>query len=253
MKYKEYYKLISNIKGPSVVPEFNTKGKLVICLIEYRIMKEIEYVINALLKVYDSQDIGLSIVYGNINSNYINSVFSKWKNIKLIKTNDDNLDRNTYSRMLKRPQFWENFKNWSNILIYQTDALLLRKIDDFYFNYDYIGAPWERIDNWNGKVIPKYNGGNGGFSLRNIVKMIECCEENRNKHVIPSGNEDAYFCTFDLKYIEAKSENHINFSMETIYSENPVGVHQIYRYIDDIMNDDEKNNFLRKINEKLLY
>ena len=41
--------------------------------------------------------------------------------------------------------------------------------------------------------------------------------------------------------------------METIYSENPVGVHQIYRYIDDIMNDDEKNNFLRKINEKLLY
>jgi len=75
----------------------------------------------------------------------------------------------------------------------------------------------------------------------------------RNKNVIPSGNEDAYFCTFDLKYIEAKSENHINFSMETIYSENPVGVHQIYRYIDDIMNDDEKNNFLRKINEKLLY
>ena len=85
MKYKEYYKLISNIKSPSVVPEFNTKGRLVVCLIEYRIMKEIEYVINALLKVYDSKDIGLSIVYGNINSNYINSLFGKWKNIKLME------------------------------------------------------------------------------------------------------------------------------------------------------------------------
>ena len=39
--------------------------------------------------------------------------------------------------MLKQPKFWENFLNWSHILIYQTDALILRKIDDIYFNYNF--------------------------------------------------------------------------------------------------------------------
>tara|TARA_Y100000992_G_scaffold168904_1_gene113465 strand:- start:142 stop:909 length:768 start_codon:yes stop_codon:yes gene_type:complete len=250
MKYNDYLNIISKIGLPKDIPEFNTEGKLIICLIEYRIMEEIKYVLNAVLNIYDSKDIGLSIVYGLENKEYIEDNFSNWKNILLINTNNNVKDRYEYSAMLKKPQFWENFKNWSHILIYQCDALLLRKIDEVYFNYDYIGAPWESIDNWKIKKPPKYNGGNGGFSLRRIEKMIECCEENRYIENISKDNEDVFFCRCNLNFIEEKSVLHRNFSIETIYGNNPVGIHQLYRYIDNIMTDVEEKKFWDEIKKR---
>ena len=89
-----------------------------------------------------------------------------------MKLDFNNINQRIYSKILKKPDFWENFTNWKHILIIQTDALILKKIDDIYFNYEYIGAKW--ADN-------TLKGGNGGFSLRNIQKMIEITEENRNK------------------------------------------------------------------------
>ena len=249
MEYKTYYNIISKIKCPDKIFNFNKGGKLIICLIEFRLLKEIEFVINAILHIYDPQEIGLSIVYGNDNKNYIENLYKHFENIKLIHLNCPNITRYHYSALLKKPQFWENFNNWSHILIYQTDALILRKIDPIYFEYDYIGAPWQTIDNWIGTCVPKYNGGNGGFSLRNIKKMIQCCEIYRNVNVnnIPKTNEDGFFCQFDLKYIEPKSKLHTDFAMETLYSDNPIGVHQIYRYIDTIMNSEQKEHFINKL------
>ena len=37
MKYNDYLNIISKIGLPKDIPEFNTEGKLIICLIEYRI------------------------------------------------------------------------------------------------------------------------------------------------------------------------------------------------------------------------
>ena len=45
-----YNDMLKSIPAPENIPEFNTKGKLIICLIEYRIMDEIEWVINAMLR-----------------------------------------------------------------------------------------------------------------------------------------------------------------------------------------------------------
>lgn len=230
MRYDEYVKIISTIPEPNYKPIFNTKGKLIICLIEYRIMDEIKYVINAMLRVYKSSEIGFSIVYGNINKQFIESKYRNWKNIKLINTGDDNLSRETYSVMLKTPTFWENFLNWSHILIYQTDALILRRVDDIYFNYDYVGAPWRELNGWC-----KYNGGNGGFSLRSIKAMISACEVYRNvsKSKIPQNNEDGFFCRCDnLKFImPEKSELHKAFAVEILYHPKPVGVHKLWWYL----------------------
>ena len=52
-----YNDMLKSIPAPENIPEFNTEGKLIICLIEYRIMDEIEWVINAMLRVYDSKEI----------------------------------------------------------------------------------------------------------------------------------------------------------------------------------------------------
>ena len=76
MKYNEYVKIISTIPRPNYRPIFNTKGRLIICLIEYRVMDEIHYVINAMLRVYKSNEIGFSIVYGTANKDFIEKKYN---------------------------------------------------------------------------------------------------------------------------------------------------------------------------------
>tara|TARA_E500000331_G_scaffold358545_1_gene426405 strand:+ start:1229 stop:3712 length:2484 start_codon:yes stop_codon:yes gene_type:complete len=225
-RQKSYSDLLKSIPVPEKTPEFNIGGKLIICLIEYRIMEEIEYVINAALRVYNPQEIGLAIVHGTHNESYVNEKFGNWKNIKLINTKHQNLDRGGYSALLKQPQFYENFTNWSHMLVYQTDALLVRRIDDVYFDFDYIGAPWTTKNQWT-----KYNAGNGGFSLRNVKSCVKACEPQRGKAhgQIHRGNEDGYFCDQDIfKYPPINSDLHKNFAMEKVKYKNPIGVHQIY-------------------------
>ena len=250
MKYSDYLQIIKSIPKPTYIPTFNLNGKLIICLIEYRIMEEIEYVINAVLQVYDSNEIGLAIVHGTNNSKYVQELFGHWKNILFINTGHDNLNRGTYSALLKMPTFWENFMNWSHILIYQTDALIIRKIDELYFEYDYIGAPWKNFNNWK-----KHNGGNGGFSLRNVNNMIKVCEKFRNINFekLPKNNEDGYFCDQDLlKFIpESDLELHKAFSMETSYHPRPVGIHQLYWYANMIMNKSELESMIIYIKDNL--
>ena len=184
----------------------------------------------------------------NKNKLFIENKFKNWKNIILIHKNYDNIDRGTYSALLKQPEFYENFLNWSHVLIYQTDALLFRKIDDIYFTYDYIGAPWISTNQWC-----KYNAGNGGFSLRNVKSCIKVCEQFRNKNIntIHRGNEDGYFCSQDsFKYPDINSYVHKNFSMERVKIKTPIGCHQIYHCYS--MNNNEWEEFLNYMENSLL-
>ena len=231
---KEYYNLIKKIKYPyeNDVPIFNKRGKLIIALFEFRPSEEIKYVINAVLQVYKSSEIGFAIVFGKNNERYINENFGKWGNILLVNTYDENHNSHSYSNRLITPELWENFTNWSHVLVYQCDALLLRKIPDVYFNYDYIGAPWKNYPD---------KAGNGGFSLRNVKKMIECCEPYRNKKITefkcPHIHEDGFFVRqhkLGLKYPEKNNKNlHIQFCIESIYNDNPVGLHKFYHWVRD--------------------
>jgi hypothetical protein len=248
MRIELYNNILKNIPEPIEIPCFNTKGKLIIVLIEYRIMDEIQWVINAALRVYQPEEIGFAIVHGTDNANYINDKYSNWKNILLVNTGHSNLNRGTYSALLKMPQLWENFLNWEHALIYQTDALLIRKIDDIYFNYDYIGSPWTQSN----QCAP-YCGGNGGFSLRRIKAMIEKCERFRNTvfEQIHRGNEDIFFCSFkDYKYPPINSALHKSFAVERVKHPQPVGCHQI-RYCWD-MNNNEFDTFIKYLKDNLI-
>lgn len=224
-RQQTYWDLLKSVPKPQN-PEFNVGGKLLICLIEYRIMEEIELVMNAALRVYNPEEIGFAMVHGSTNETFVKEKFKNWKNVKYVNTRHQNLDRGGYSALLKMPTFWENFTNWSHVLIYQTDALLIRRIDDVYFDFDYIGAPWSLKNQWC-----KYCAGNGGFSLRNIKSCVKACEPQRNKKLeqIHRGNEDGYFCDQDwFKYPPINSELHKNFAMEKVKFKNPIGVHQVY-------------------------
>ena len=247
-KHRQYNEILKKIRIKKI-PKFNTGGRLCICLIEFRNMIEIDYVIRAVLKMYPCDyEIGLSVVYGNNNKDLVESLYNNYKNIKLIYKDIDNLNRGTYSALLKMPQFYENFINWSHVLIYQTDALLFRKIPDFYFNYDYIGAPWIENNQWT-----KYNAGNGGFSLRNVKACIRACECFRNTphEKIHRGNEDGHFCNQDdFIYPEANSDIHKHFAVERVKCMQPVGCHQIYH--GGAYNGEEWDNFLDYMRHVLL-
>lgn len=249
MRIPSYTNVLKRIPKPEQIPAFNKEGKLIICLVEYRIMDEIDYVINAMLRVYDKpEEIGFAIVFGKTNEKHIREKYGNWTNIQLINTGHENLNRGTYSALLKTPQLWENFTNWSNILIYQTDALLIRKIDTVYFQYDYIGSPWSVKNQWT-----KYNAGNGGFSLRNVKSMIRVCEPFRNTEFdkIHRGNEDGFFSSIDsFKYPPTNSLLHSAFAVERVKHLFPVGCHQIFYCWE--MNNNEWKTFLEYIENNLI-
>ena len=254
-KNEEYYNLLKTIEYPykNDVPIFNTHGKLIIALFEFRPIDEIKYVINAILQVYNSIDIGFSIVYGKNNEKYIQENFGNWKNILLINTNDGNHNSHSYSNRLITPELWENFLNWKHVLVYQCDALILRKIPDIYFKYDYIGAPWSRNN----------LAGNGGFSLRNVKSIIKVCEPYRNKNITefkcPHMHEDGFFCRQEKADFVYPNKNerelHKEFCIEGIFNENPIGLHKCYQWIDDKYvkgGDEQFNKIIENIKTKLL-
>lgn len=82
----------------------------------------------------------------------------------------------SYSRLCLDVKFYERFKDFDYILIYQPDGWVFKDELEYWCNigFDYIGAPWfegfEKADK-NSKMLKEI--GNGGMSLRNIEKHIK--------------------------------------------------------------------------------
>ena len=113
----------------------------------------------------------------------------------------------SYNKMCCNQEFYELFKDYDYILIYQTDCWVFEDKLDYFMklDYDYYGAPW-----------PIYNDqvGNGGFSLRKVSKMIELTSKFTYDGKF---NEDGWFCLThknDLNICDL--DNACNFSMEII-------------------------------------
>jgi hypothetical protein len=116
-----------------------------------------------------------------------------------------------YNQLLLNPFFYEKFDACEFILLYQTDAIILRDELDYWCNqeYDYIGAPWpmankfvvntDRFKGQNRRV--RCYVGNGGLSLRRVNKCVELFDEfpeasgNLAKYGI---HEDLFFSMYGL-------------------------------------------------------
>jgi hypothetical protein len=136
-------------------------------LIEYRCFPHLEFLIrNSIIKL--GSEWSHTIICGNINYEYmVNLCKLISSNIKVIKTNYDNLNQSTYSIFLASLDFWNLFTG-NKILIYQEDSCIFKSNINDFIKWDYIGAPWPKNQNDN------INGvGNGGFSLRTKQCMID--------------------------------------------------------------------------------
>ena len=115
------------------------------------------------------------------------SEYEKIADFEIIKLKNDYFQStNSYSRMLLDKAFYEKFKDYEYMLIYQLDAWVFEdKIEEWCNKgYDYIGAPW-----FKGFGVAKENAkmfeyaGNGGFSLRKIPTFIDVLSHAENSDV----------------------------------------------------------------------
>ena len=161
---------------------------------------------------------------------------------------------NGYNQLFKNPAFWVDLE-YRKVLIFQTDTLLIRPVDDSFFLYDYVGSPWAK-NRYDSHSFPRYaNGlirvapvmesrvfcqsvpdglvnGNGGLSIRDTRVMARICE-NKAKESPPEEAEDIFFARYldSFSSSVAPFETVQAFSCETEYRD-CCGAHAAWRYID---------------------
>lgn len=109
----------------------------------------------------------------------------------------------TYNQMMLKKSFYERFKKYNYILIYQLDAFVFsNQLNRFcQYGFDYIGAPWLKgVKYYKDFSRCVWHVGNGGLSLRkvasfiNILNHIDLSNGNVIEDVFWSSCEGENFC-----------------------------------------------------------
>lgn len=158
-------------------------------------------------------------------------------NLDLLFPNNEREHSVYMNKLLTHPKFWDKVLEYSEkILMIQPDSKILRQGIEYFYNWDYIGAPWSHA----------LKGGNGGFSWRNVRLMKQISEllhkdNTYNSVVNDEGvtydldfiNEDMFF-SYKLESVGGKLAPRSvcsEFSCESIYQEGTFGCHSIEKYL----------------------
>ena len=221
------------------LPDIITGSKWEAVFVEYRCFPHAELLIrNAIFKLGDKWS--YTIVCGNLNYEFMKNICLQISdNIKIIKTDYDNLTQNDYSLFLSSLDFW-NLLTGSKILIYQEDSFIFKNNIEEFMEWDYIGAPWPKNTNDTPNCV-----GNGGISLRTKQTMIDVINKISNKNtqvnettqIYMKNNklthcpEDVYFSLNMQKYNigrVADFEVAFKFSTESLNNPNSFAGHNFW-------------------------
>lgn len=196
-------------------------------IVEPRKHEHLELVIKNI--VYYTPGWSLYIFHSKENEDFVKELIGPDKShqIHLICLCRINMSFSEFNTLLMMDFFW-NWIEAENILIFHCDSYLRRfGIDQFLEEeYAFIGAPWSHDNS-------QTQGGNGGLSLRKKSKMLEAINTGR-KYTL-GFHEDGYFQD-KLKAIGAKlpdRKRSEQFSVETIYYPDPLGVHRYWDHLED--------------------
>ena len=146
----------------------------------------------------------------------------------------------TYNQLCKRKGFYNAFRDYQFMLIYQLDCWVFADNLDYFMSlgHDYIGAPWFEINKEENKAkITKC--GNGGFSLRRIDKFIEVCEKHESEADNDAIPEDVFFsnnCSSELNISPVDIGREFSFEVgpSALFKINenklPMGCHKPYLF-----------------------
>lgn len=209
------------------VPEGNRLG---ICLIEFRRLKWLRHIVNQIANVYGGTDVSLYVIHGRQNRELFRDIVKEYRNVELVEYPYDNIDRDRYADICCEASFYKLFRT-EFVLKMEWDSYIRKRVPEVFFEYAYVGAPWQGYPNdYLGKNIFKRLGnklvGNGGFSLRNVSRMIEVCEQNPNR---PHNIGEDVFITNHLRDDEVPDAKCASeFGVEFIYNPDPVGLHHVW-------------------------
>ena len=209
------------------VPDGNQLGLL---LIEFRSHPWLPCVLNNVAHVYGGTNVSLYVVHGIDNEAFARQCLKDWENVVFIKLDHHNIDREKYAKLCCDPALYRRF-NTQFVLKFEIDTLTRQPIPDIFFQYAYVGAPWTGYPNdWPDNPQVRVGNklvGNGGYSLRNVKRMIELCEQFPKP---PRLGEDVHL-TNCLHNSEVPSVDLAKeFSVEWVYYPNPCGLHQSWRF-----------------------
>lgn len=213
------YITLFKAKLNNYIPKIHLDTNYTAVIVEPRNHADLEVVIQNVMYFLNESDSnikwGLTIFHGTDNQTFVEDITQKWDNVNLINLNVSNLGDNSYNDLLKTPTFWKKIST-ENLLIFQTDSLLLRFGIDEFLKWDYVGAPWIRYR--EGSIV-----GNGGLSFRKKSKMVEISSHYYDNSI---EMEDIFFCKYLNREDVADYDSAKIFSVEDVYYKNPIGVHQ---------------------------
>ena len=180
----------------------------------------------------------LHIFCGTQNESAIKDLFPEW-DIRVTNLGVANIDANEHNKILLQKAFWECIEE-ENVLVFQTDCMMLRPLQDDLMKYDMIGAHYLNPH----EQTPDGRGYNGGFSFRHKSAVMKCLKEvdvpaisnyrrERGKPELPSVTymnriaEDV-FLSHAMEMLNKKlptQEEACQFSTEAVYNRTSVGLH----------------------------
>ena len=211
-------KFLNKFLEKKVLLKYNKDRKNTLLITETRPSLNLILVIKNALSVFKNHNL---IVVGSIwvfklIEKFIGNEFHK------ININKIKISIKEYSNLLTDRNFWSKIKE-ENIMVIQSDCLILRDYDFENFNYGMIGPV----------SLSKYENSfvmNGGFSLRKKDLMIELCNKKKEINV----NEDIYFSNLirsNYPELMPSMQECNNFAIETWGNPNTaIGIHGTDKY-----------------------
>lgn len=199
-------------------------------IVEPRQMDITILVVKNFLFLLQKKQWGLIFFHGSENETFVKNALQGIPGIIFINLHVSNLTIQSYNDLLKGSLFWQQLLNWGckHALIFQSDVVLFKDTIDDFLNYDYIGAPWIL------KYFNMLDVGNGGFSLRNVEKMLAIILKHGHEIIpLPLDDplrpyEDIYFAYWAIQdgLCLPSVEQAKSFSVETLYHDDPCGMHK---------------------------
>ncbi len=218
----------ANIPLPQLPPASRpVSDKVWGVIVESRKHPSLEYIVN-----HFSRRLGvvIQLFHSTVNDSFIKntsiSALIEQGKVVLNSLRIDSLSPVQYNALLLSKFFWNAVIGRKKILVFQTDSILCpnseHALDDF-LKFDYIGSKWPR----ERPISMVIDGGNGGLSLRDWGKSMECL--NRFPASQWPGGEDGYFA-FHIDLIAdrvGRPKNCAEFSTQSEFLAYSFGAHKI--------------------------
>lgn len=236
--------------------KYNKENKNVAVIIEPRTHHLLSLIINnTMCLLGDKWNLHIFTNNESLNMLKLNLPDCEYK-ITLLNKNDIKIEE--YSSLLRNKDFWNTIEE-ENILIFQTDTILINKGIEKFLDYEYVGANYYNPIH----VSPIYGGIQGGLSLRNKQSMLKCLNNvtindinnKYNKNYDENLAEDVYY-TFACEILNLKvldKNKRKEFSIEAEYYMYPIGIHginkpyfQLFDLFNIIYNSDLYKYYLNK-------